>query len=605
MTTALDESLLDIVAPPPGYHFDVGLWVTHDLNPTALVDDLLPALLGVSASERRRRRGEARAATPNSLRLAVLAAADRVAVGAAMADNAVVARVGGNRRQHAKFAVLCYVREHATGNTHGRVFRALVMSANVTAGGLRNNREILRVDSLGSNPGPRQRPFLGVDLLAIADDLVASVIDGDGAELVRPLIADLRSSLPRVATGTGDLVESVTTAHDLLHAAFRKPPTRRLVLLSPAFTRDQAGGVVALIARQRATRVDLYAEEGAQGERAVLSSSLVDALQAKGIDVRVWAVPRFEPVEDDGPARPRPLHAKLFAGVDDSGEVSAWAGSANVTAHGLGGLNRELMARLPLYEEQDLDEFLAQLGARQVHELESPGVVEPEPTGQDPCPLVATFHPATHACARHRRWPGHLHLDGLDESVTRDVHGIVHAGQSLSAVPEQTLVLDQDVAALEVTWRDDVLVLPVRVVAPDDFWQDIEADDEPGDQDDDFRRLLMLLRPATAGRTGRGGTRAGAAPAQEDSAFRLPLNTVLPLLVRRRTDLVRIPSRRLEEALARLRDTAQDSEAAPQDAHDVALAVAAAHHPELPERPDPDTRTITLGVRALDRGAGR
>ncbi len=149
MTDEIPLTVLDAVQPPDGFVFTRGVWLTHDLSISALNRFLLPALAGHTPDG-----GAAFRSAPPALSLSgltVVAAQDHIHPDAAVWDPVTVVSVG-DRRQHAKLAVLIYRRvQRASGLRRATgLVRTLVTSANLTTGGLLSNREFLLVDD-----GPR------------------------------------------------------------------------------------------------------------------------------------------------------------------------------------------------------------------------------------------------------------------------------------------------------------------------------------------------------------------------------------------------------------------------------------------------------------------
>lgn len=138
-----EEVLLERIAPPEGYVFRRGLWCTHDLTMRTVTDLIVPSLLGVASRTADRRRQEAVDLTITAgaerPRLLILHSAGRFTPGPAFPDWVQPIAVAGRRRLHAKFAILQFDKMRGTGSWT----TAFVTSANLTPGGVQDNRELL------------------------------------------------------------------------------------------------------------------------------------------------------------------------------------------------------------------------------------------------------------------------------------------------------------------------------------------------------------------------------------------------------------------------------------------------------------------------------
>jgi hypothetical protein len=319
MKSEVFKSLLDAATPPKGFTFDSGIWFTHDVDHPGLTLGVAPALAGCADIDPRRRMAATR---DLSGKLAVIASWDRVT--ARPPTSRITLNFGPiGRRQHAKFAILRF-----RGPRGRPALRALVTSANLTAGGLGRNLELLVVEDS----------------------------DGTGA-LARELTAAIRryAALPDLAVGTrsrilgrlGDLgtkssASPVSVLHSfgpdegVLEQLKRLPSTAgatALTVIDPGFARGDFQKVARALHETfpKVTSIRVVGQENELGELQ-FSNGLRLA-----IEERFGATPTFDSVTRD-----RTLHAKAMAWTGPDGGASL-LGSANLTSSGLlGGRNLEL-----------------------------------------------------------------------------------------------------------------------------------------------------------------------------------------------------------------------------------------------------------------------
>jgi len=527
---AIVASPIDLCRPPEGFDFRVGVWLAHDVDMAMVADTIAPVLADTPDPDPTRRRRLA-AELGVSAEMIVLGSASRLGAGPAFPWTVVIP-VGG-RIQHAKCAVL----QFAKPNSPKRITRAFVTSANLTRGSL-SNREVLVWEEVGSK---KASPTLAHDLLAALGELAADVDDGHRGRL--------DTSLAQLAEGLPDSIPAQCTIHSLaskqpllVQSGARRPTAAdRLVIVSPPFAGDHdthaAGYLMQWVGK--GTRIDLYtgvnAELGASlgpKSRPAFSKAILDALnKASGTPVRVHGVPDFD---TDG--RRRRLHAKLFAVVHGD-EAIVVAGSANCTARGLGGSNRELMA-YQQWSLKRLDNWLDELRAiRFDGHLATPEQRdEPAELPGTLVEVIASFLPDAGQRARRGRFRGVLRLQ---LPGNRSGLGLSYRGLELPVVEEQELELWEAEAWLTASLNQTTRQVPIEVSAIESAFWDAGRETE-NDPDAILLALLRALRPARDGTPeGRVGVNAPAAEKGKptDDRYIIEPQQALPLLARRAVQL--------------------------------------------------------------------
>ncbi len=536
--TQPEVALLSCIAPPDGFRFVRGVWITHDCNHAAITDLILPALCGIDVKDAHRRRVEARAAlteTGETPDLLICAAGDRIIPGPS-SPGITVEGIDG-RRLHAKFGLLQY--QHSSGTTVKTV--AFVTSANITDSGLTKNREVLVFD----DPITAQTttPRLAKDLLIVLEGLAKDTGNSCLGELVRELRPHIR------ATKTGKTLETVTNGGGLLKKFRFAGKARRCVILSPPFAGATDEVVVDdfLAKITSSTRVELYCPDNITTTSAPLepthtptfSPAAMSTLVRTSHDVHVYAVPTEIPTDDGDDTTTRPVHAKLFAFVDSNGTAHVLTGSANYTTRGLDGRNRELMIRLTMSETQ-LDAWLAQLQPRPC-----PSIATTAPPTQSLTPtivipevnLIARFVENPGQLASDRHWEGRLTFENLG-----GIEKLTYLGTPVDCTAATIpFVLHDDCWFLQVWIDGEPVNVPILFQpADDEFWQRIASPDDTPDLSLEMQALLFDLRDHPVAQQGpppdpSKDTPTG--PPTDDGVFRVPLDQRLVVLARRRNQL--------------------------------------------------------------------
>lgn len=107
MRIAEPTSILELIEPPKGYAFHAGIWLTHDLDWSALCNLVAPALTNVTTTGDRRMHDVRAGVDADAPGLVVLHAGGKHFSGGPALPWACEIPVPG-RRQHAKAALLVY-----------------------------------------------------------------------------------------------------------------------------------------------------------------------------------------------------------------------------------------------------------------------------------------------------------------------------------------------------------------------------------------------------------------------------------------------------------------------------------------------------------------
>ncbi len=305
-----------------------GIWFTHDLDWAGLALAALPALVGSSESDPRRRELAGRRFRPDHP-LLIVHDPNRI-TGRAASNGVRVCPSPSGRRQHAKFVLLLF-------EGHGSAcYRAAVTSANLTYGGLTNNRELIVDEESKKHGGP-----LFASLLSAIDELIATHLDG--TETVAQL-ASARDLFRLGDDAPASVLHSWGPEQSILRQLSTVPSTHaadRVTVLDPGFARGPEPDLVAQLRRTfpSASTVRVVAPKAATSSAAVFSAELVARLRHTFDTVDLFAIDLQPKVGQ----RARPLHAKAL-GWDGPGGHGVLAGSANFTDRGLCGDNLELSA---------------------------------------------------------------------------------------------------------------------------------------------------------------------------------------------------------------------------------------------------------------------
>lgn len=528
MPPSEDTSLTELIAPPAGYRFHAGIWMTHDLDWTALCDLVAPALAGVTTTGPRRIQETRAEVHPTAPGLVVLhAGRDTFTAGPVLPWASEVAIDG--RRQHAKLAVLQY---RSDKGQHLRT-KALVTSANLTRLGLVSNLEVVTWDEIGQGSGP----FLGKDLLTEVIEL-AKRLPAPPTPLTR-VIKALKVGIAS-AKKTQLLRSSLNDQHSMIpERRHYDAPARTIVIVSPAFAGNSDTRAAKALSRwcEPGTEVHIHtefrgtADQAAKGKTGlVLSAGLVKTLEKTGAKVTKYAVP----TQTDNDAPVRRLHAKAIAIIKQ--DQSAWVltGSANCTGPGLYGENRELMVCQSATAAK-AEAIISGLGAVPYEGIPiPPKPKQPKPT-TPPAPVVtATFEIDPAARSGERSWPGTLTVE-VDGEHTSVRYGSIR----LKPGTPTPVLLDAERGSVQVRVGGKLHQIQIQVEVPaghSDFWMRITPEAGVDRPDQGLLRLLADVKQATTAK-GTKGSKAPKGPGVGDDGYRIPLSQRLVLLARHRTAL--------------------------------------------------------------------
>lgn len=509
--------------PPNGWTFTRGVVLTHDCNWAHLTDAVAPALVGCTDGSPTVRRRAAQA-VPGA-QLWVLADARRTS-GGPLHPWARLVPVGG-RRLHAKVGIL----EFGSGNGRRR-YRGWVTSANLTHSGTSRNLELALVDECtATDRSPRLVADLAVALEALLGSAEVTTAD---RRSVRSAVRSLRRGM--TARPTGGLIHSLDAERPIVDGLPRAAGhADRIVIVTPAFAAASDSVPADLMAPWigDATRVELITQAGTDGTLRFSAAVLggLRALAGSG-SVTVSTVP-LDPV-GQGEVQRR-LHAKLVATVH--GEVArVLVGSANFTAPGLSGRNREAVVAVEM-SAAELEALLDHVSA-EPHRGRFGVPPPPAPEPSEPVPLVrATFTVDTRFPFEPANLVGRLEVvaeEGTIRSVSYD-------GTPLCEWRSRPVAIREDLGWIEVEVDLDGRRFLVRVQLAieglddqPDYWPPVDRPNGP----DELQRLLGTLRLAT-----RRGRRSGdGAPSSVDATtgeasddkFVIPLEQRLVLLARYR-----------------------------------------------------------------------
>ena len=318
MSSAPVSSLVAAATPPMDCRFHSGTWFTHDLDHIGLTLGVGPALAGCESPDPRRRLNSTRTIAAD-----LLVVANWGRIEARPPTRRIQVCVGPTGRvQHAKFALLRFDRPSGVP-----IIRALVTSANLTAGGLGRNLELLVVeDSNGSGALAKSlrhalRSYAELPgLPGVTKQRIKAILRSIG-------IPDDKSPSLTIHSFGGD----VTVVGQLARYPSTASATS-LTLVDPGFARSGH----AKLARElrsvfpKVTSIRVIGQESPQGE-FMFSRELRNAIADK-FEIE----PTLHVITGD-----RNLHAKAIAWRGPSGSATL-VGSANLTVPGLLGRNLEL-----------------------------------------------------------------------------------------------------------------------------------------------------------------------------------------------------------------------------------------------------------------------
>jgi hypothetical protein len=319
----------ELFEPPAGYHLAAGFLVTYDLAVTSLVDTVLARLAGAQAHERY----EIGLADPT-----LTIAYERLHAGAMVpAWNVELVRcpTSEGRPLHAKGGLLRFQPEDGRRRP---LLRGWVGSANLTAGGLQRNHELVLAGecALGqTDPAVTQ-----------AAHLCDAVADAAG-DLARKRLGGVLTRRER-RRGTRQLLHTIGEHRTLLEAAPIPDGFRRLDIITPVYQARGSGGAVAEALRpilpppggevRIYTSTDHEVIEEGRHHVTAFPTSLTDALRdTHGLTAALYFLPEVM----DG--QRRRLHTKAYI-LHGATEAVVLVGSANATHSGLTGANREALA---------------------------------------------------------------------------------------------------------------------------------------------------------------------------------------------------------------------------------------------------------------------
>jgi hypothetical protein len=324
------QALDELFDPPAGYHLTAGFLVTYDLAVTALVETVLARLAGAQPHERY----EIGLSAPE-----LTVAYERLHAGPMIPSwhvELVRCPAGEARPLHAKGGLLRFEPEDGRRRT---LLRGWVGSANITAGGLQRNHELVL-----AGESPLGQPNLAVSQAMQLCDAVAEV----AGPLAKTRLGSVVPARQRRRRSGEQLLHTIDEHRALLAGVPVPAGLHRLDIVTPLYQARDSGAHVAKalepILPDVGGQVHIYTstdleniEEGAH-HVATFPASLSDTLRdTYGLEVTA----HFLPEVIDG--QRRRLHAKAYVLHGDTKSV-VLVGSANATRSGLLGNNREALA---------------------------------------------------------------------------------------------------------------------------------------------------------------------------------------------------------------------------------------------------------------------
>lgn len=524
-------ALLNLFEPPAGHSFDSGIWFTHDLNGTVLGLRVAPALLGVLDMAAARRWDEVLSAPAGLLgrRFVVFHAAHRPV---AYDERRIWAippwvRLVGVDRLHAKFGLLRYRSEVGSG----KLVRAVVTSGNLTPGGIGRNREVhLWEDGKPAGPLARDLALVAADFLAGRTGRVEA--EQQSVEQAKAILDAIVAPGQRPARARR-VVHSMTERGSLVDVGLPAGRAERVVVVSPAFSGDDDATPLELLGERvgTGTRFDLYAPMAEIGgtRQPVASTAVCQRAIDTGAKLRLFGVGDSLPIDGAALGPERALHAKLLAIEDGSGGAHVLVGSANFTRRGIGGVNRELMARVMMTGEE-LTSFLGQLDGK-VHRAWHAASTDREDPESELAPfLSAVFTPDEGQSWAAEIWVGEIEVDFDERPVALTYQGAEVSRRReaqrfrFARVPEAPLVAVYP-SGQQIEWAISLTGL--------DGLEELPADEE----EQESRFLAELQRAEAMRRERRRLAAEGRLSAKDLERVDLASHHPLAILVRHRQTL--------------------------------------------------------------------
>lgn len=476
-STGLDE----VFTVPAGYRCAGALLVTYDLSESTLLRRVLAPLAGVDPAQTLQVYAYAPPVTvlcqrpwPEPLRLQ-----GRIEI--------LPFQPTGGRILHVKAGLL---RLDPDDGRRSPLLRAYLGSANLTEGGFGTNREVVVWSQV--------RRSRGDDLVTAVMAVCREVADQhQTAAQLRAVLDGLLDGFPEPRMLPSSLRTTVADRQPLLRDVPHPEGFDRLDVITPPFWREGSaerlsealtpllppvGGRVRLLTSTPALIVDGDDDPAS----APVPPGLVRHLEDAGREVEIGVI------SEQDQHRSRPLHAKLYL-LHGSTRSTVVLGSANATAPGLTGGNREAMVLLDLPREQ-AEQLVEQPGPWHTAVVDHAAL----PTGSvtdDPdvttTAIRAVFVPDEHAQGRpgQARFDGSLHLlgvpagedvhiwlDGTDATAESDDDGRVDVADAFGG---QTIRLSLASARLEVAVGEgDRVRIPIYLEAPEGFFDRQLANEE-------------------------------------------------------------------------------------------------------------------------------
>jgi len=545
-----DQSILDLVEPPSGYAFEFGVWLTHDIAPQAITRHLLPALAGMGTAPDH----GAVLAAPGELpmdALTIVAAGDRISTSAAFPTDvvSVIPHADGKRRLHAKVAVLHYSRTDPDAGPAAGALLTIVTSANLTRSGLTRNREVYAVEWL---PSTSKRTCLAIPVLKALRAFKNTMPKSPQRKALGSRIEALWKEVPKAATARLDTMAHSLTAkpttplyRQLLEAHVDPADIEKVTLIGPAFADDHADVAKHLAWMLReGTAVDLVvdthltvAEIEQHGGRVQVPSGLLAGLEARvGPDL----VTVYGSSSDDDCGVTRRLHGKAIT-VHTSDRAYSVVGSANITARGLTGLTREMVALIDHEGPHDPIAALNCVAVDQAHiDPTTRRDTLPDGVAASTVPLAATFYPDPGQNAASTLLHGTIVVEGHTTGTIT-----LPDGSTVKLVAGQACITI-DPGLLSLTWTGtgagEGRPLMIGILPADgEFWTEVPLDIRPAPIDP----LLAILKQDIARALGSKPSKGSTGQAVVDDGFHLPLDNRLNVLARYRRTLRSLPEDRL------------------------------------------------------------
>lgn len=526
-----------ICAPPEGMLFSAGLWITHDVDTGFVSNRIAPALLGIEADNECISRQKCRNDfSTRKISFVIVHAADRRTINTNIDQIGYIPIAG--RRLHAKYAVLLFEGENK------KVVRAVVTSANLTKGGFCSNREIVAVED--KIVRAVSTPSVARSLLNATQALMKDVkLPVGETTILNAVIKRLSLVTPKAADPS--IHHTLCDKHNLFETV--KPKTAkfsRLVIVSPPFAADgdNTAAKPLLQRLKKDGRVDIYTGEELSVPR--FSTEILNSVEAAGHKYSIFGVPK-DVKDEDMRDISRPLHAKVFAFVNDRGPARVFIGSANCTGPGLDGRNRELVVEVGM-SRKNLDGLLDHLKAKDLTDtVEAPnGIPMPSSIVTQPPALTAIFKPddVPDNLGTNPNWRGILTLE-WDKQFKPD--SLQYAGKAIDVanVINNFTVIERDQLLKAVFLINGIEIEAnciIEIDAPDGFWNEPEDGERP-DTDPEWVMFSKIFCQVAKSPKPKGVTlEETEKPKSPESnsrpiAFSIPLEQRLILITRHREQI--------------------------------------------------------------------